>query len=315
MKHPSLENLARLYGVNATYVDVWGKRRATSTEALVRALQLLGAGIHGPDDAPEALRRRRQECWREMLEPVYVAWQGLPAAVPVRLPDERSCDRWCWRLEFEEGDSVEASGHAESLPVRQCREVEGVGYSVRLLDLPRDLPCGYHRLVFEIGEGRAEALVIVAPRGVYSGTPTERQRLWGVFLPLYALHRESSWGAGDFSDLEALIEWTAAQGGSLVATLPLLRHALGADRRPQPLPSRHPALLERVLSRSAADPRIRVLRCRARSGGNSRRADAVRRAAARSFDRLSGPDAFQAAGARSALGRLLRRSLGADARR
>ncbi|MDY0170331.1 MAG: 4-alpha-glucanotransferase [Thermoguttaceae bacterium] len=49
-----------------------------------------------------------------------------------------------------------------------------------------------------------------------------RDCLWGVFLPLYALHRESSDGAGDFSDLEALMEWTAGRGGSLVATLPLL---------------------------------------------------------------------------------------------
>jgi len=32
-------------------------------------------------------------------------------------------------------------------------------------------------------------------------------RGWGVFLPLYALHSDKSWGGGDFSDLEALADY------------------------------------------------------------------------------------------------------------
>ena len=50
----------------------------------------------------------------------------------------------------------------------------------------------------------------------------EAARRWGVFLPLYALHTQSSWGAGDFGDLAALNSWVADCGGSLVASLPLL---------------------------------------------------------------------------------------------
>jgi len=46
--------------------------------------------------------------------------------------------------------------------------------------------------------------------------------MWGVFMPLYALHANDSWGAGDFSELEALINWVAPMGGEVIATLPLL---------------------------------------------------------------------------------------------
>ena len=47
-------------------------------------------------------------------------------------------------------------------------------------------------------------------------------RTWGVFLPLYALHRQHGWQSGNFSDLEALASWIGGKGGGVVATLPLL---------------------------------------------------------------------------------------------
>ena len=52
-----------------------------------------------------------------------------------------------------------------------------------------------------------------------SGATGERD--WGVFLPLYALHSERSWGSGDFGDMGRLADWTADLGGRTLATLPL----------------------------------------------------------------------------------------------
>jgi 4-alpha-glucanotransferase len=53
-------------------------------------------------------------------------------------------------------------------------------------------------------------------------------REWGVFLPLYALRREEGdLGVGDLSGLEELGRWVGEQGGSTVATLPLLAAFLG----------------------------------------------------------------------------------------
>src|SRR5690606_34683662 len=92
----------------------------------------------------------------------------------------------------------------------------------RILRLPADMPRGYHRLIIEVGSHRGEALVIAAPWSLYSEAASEAARLWGLFLPVYAMHRESSWGAGDFSDLREFMSWTAEQGGNFVATLPLL---------------------------------------------------------------------------------------------
>ena len=42
-----------------------------------------------------------------------------------------------------------------------------------------------------------------------------------MFLPLYALRSERSWGTGDLTDLGELIEWTRSLGGEAVGTLPM----------------------------------------------------------------------------------------------
>src|SRR5262249_19723153 len=75
--------------------------------------------------------------------------------------------------------------------------------------------------------------VIAAPVHAYDVSQPDH-KTWGVFLPLYALHSKTSWGAGDFADLEKLIDWTHQQGGGLVATLPLLAAFLEEPFEPGP---------------------------------------------------------------------------------
>ena len=79
----------------------------------------------------------------------------------------------------------------------------------------------------------ANAWVFRAPRLTYPLNEVSKSG-WGVFLPLYSLHAKRSWGAADFSDLSELTEWTAAAGGDLVGTLPLLAAFLDQPYDPSP---------------------------------------------------------------------------------
>jgi 4-alpha-glucanotransferase len=95
----------------------------------------------------------------------------------------------------------------------------------------KPLPYGYHRLQFDSGGKSAESLVISAPTRAhfpFSGTT------WGVFAPVYALHPARSFGAGDLTDLESLVEWTSQRGGHVVSTLPLLATFLDHPFDPSP---------------------------------------------------------------------------------
>lgn len=222
MARNDLQTLARLYGVHTTYADVWGTPHYPSEDTVLRALQLLGAPLARTDQAADALRHRRQQLWHDCIEPVLVAWDGRLTSFDVRLPNTLQEANYHAQLDLEDGNLIEFEGRVSELSIYSRRDLAGERYLRRRMTPRLVLPHGYHRLRLSLGDQQGESLVIAAPTRAFGSDATDRERLWGVFLPLYALHRQSNHGAGDFSDLEALMEWTAARGGNLVATLPLL---------------------------------------------------------------------------------------------
>ena len=215
-----LRTLAHLYGVQASYHDALGQYVEAGPESLLGVLKALGAPLDSFADLPEALRSRRDELAERVLEPVVVAWDGHARDIDLRLGNARGS--LACHLDLEGGERRGWVLDLDSL----AQTAEGV----RRLVLPEALPSGYHNLRVEAGGKSYESLVIAAPSRAYG----DRRSLWGVFLPLHALRTERSWGAGDFSDLETLAEWTASLGGGVVATLPLLAAFLDEPCEPSP---------------------------------------------------------------------------------
>lgn len=219
-EHDDLLTLARLYGVQTSYTAAMGGRVEARPESLLGVLQALGAPVESGADATEALRARQEELAERVLEPVAVAWDGHARDLEIRLRGAQGS--LACHLDLENGERRGWVLDVEALP----QTAEGT----RRLTLPEALPPGYHRLRAESGGRSMETLVISAPSRAY----TDRRSLWGVFLPLYALRTERSWGAGDFSDLETLAEWAAGLGGGVVATLPMLSAFLDEPFEPSP---------------------------------------------------------------------------------
>lgn len=217
-----LHQLARLYGVQTAYYDVSHHRQGASIEALLSVLQSLGAPVATLQDVPSAWRERRQAQWQRMLEPVAVAWDGGPPIIHIRLPSATAEANLIGHLTLETGEQRSWKWCGVDLPVLRSEDMEGTRYVVKQLSLPVRLPWGYHQLSLELLGKREESLIISSPFKAYVPSGELENRTWGVFLPLYALRTERSWGSGDFSDLEALITWVATMGGQMVATLPLL---------------------------------------------------------------------------------------------
>lgn len=218
-----LLELARSYGLQVEYVATDGKTRPAPTGSLLAVLRALGVDLDRPEDAPRALRERQLARWRRRIEPVSVAWGGAPTAIEVRLPASEASATLSCRVAIEGGGERRWAVDAGRLALAGSADVGGDRFVSRRLPMPGDLPPGYHRLSIEAGRGEAaESLVIAAPREAYRPPDGSGKRPWGVFCPLHALHGAKSWGAGDNSDLEALMDWTAGMGGGLVGTLPML---------------------------------------------------------------------------------------------
>ena len=214
--------LANLYGVQTSYRDVAGLRHWASKESLLAVLKTLGAPIASPLDLPAALRERRQALCRRILEPVTVLWTEERPTVKVQLPQSLAEAALVGYLEMESGERRVWRWSGASLPALQSLNIEGTAYVTKNILLPEGLAPGYHRFRLEARDKTGETLIIAAPSQAYSPPNDQEGRLWGVFLPLYALNTGESWGSGEFTDLEALIEWVASAGGNIVTTLPLL---------------------------------------------------------------------------------------------
>jgi 4-alpha-glucanotransferase len=238
MSHASgprlLHRLARLYGIQTAYYDANHQRQPASVESLTAVLRSLGAQMTSLRDVPSAWRQRRQALWQQPLEPVVIAWDGSAPLIQLRLPAGRDEALLNCNLKLETGEEKRWQSLGTDLPVVDHAEIEGIHYLVKQLPLPTGLPWGYHRLTLSLGKKRTQTLIISAPLKAYLPTNKDNDRTWGVFLPLYALHTDNSWGGGNFSDLEALAGWLADMGGEVMATLPLLATFLGETSDPSP---------------------------------------------------------------------------------
>lgn len=228
----ALNRLAHLYNLQSSYRDGLGQLRHASTDAILQVLQALGAPLHRLDDAQDAWRQRRQALWQRVIEPVNVVWQNQPAIVKIRVPTQLAEASIGYRILFDNGATI--AGELRDDPATQpvTREVEGSHYVTRRLIGPAQLPLGYHRLYLRVGGVEVDSYLFCAPSQAYA--PTDNRKRWGLFCPLYALHSEQSWGAGDFSDLSRLIDFTTSLGGHAFATLPMLASFLDEPFNPSP---------------------------------------------------------------------------------
>ncbi|HWN68772.1 MAG TPA: 4-alpha-glucanotransferase, partial [Haliangium sp.] len=220
--HPELQSLAEAAGILTSYYDGTGKLRESTPEALVQVLQILGIDIRNVEDAAAAHVRYRASTWRELVPPCIVAWDSGPAELALSVPMAEQ-GAFTIDLVLESGETRRIEGRLEHVMPRETATVDGQTYARRVVSVPVGVH-GYHLARVQAGSRTGECFVIAAPLSGYR-PPAEKR--WGVFAPLYAVHRDDGTGIGDLADLMRLGRWVGSLGGSFVGTLPLLASFLG----------------------------------------------------------------------------------------
>lgn len=216
----SVERAAALYGVEAAWVDVDGRRRTAPSDVVLDVLRRLGAPVEREDDLAEAGRVRRREIWEQVCPPARACRAGEAAVVPLRLPAERSRGPIDWRLRSPGGRLRTRSGRVGDLVLTGGSTVDGRGFEIRALELPVDLPVGIHELTIRHGPGEWTVHLLVAPSRTWRGSRLEGS--WGLFHPLYGLRSDRGAGFGDFATLRDALVRTSGLGGRVFGTTPLL---------------------------------------------------------------------------------------------
>ncbi len=223
----AVETTAALYGVEAAWVDADGQRRTASTDVVLDVLERLGAPVAGEADLADAAHLRRRAIWERTCPPVRVVTEDEAPTIPLRLPAERAHGPLRWTLVCEPGSEEGRGGglrrgatRVEALGLAGGSSVDGRSYEVRRLELPTDLPRGYHRLTIRHGATELPSHLIVAPSRVFRGGRFDGR--WGLFHPLYGLRDDRGAGVGDLRTLERALSWTADRGGAAFGTTPLV---------------------------------------------------------------------------------------------
>ncbi|HWP84700.1 MAG TPA: 4-alpha-glucanotransferase [Terriglobia bacterium] len=214
----ALHRLAAAYGVQTSYRDFFRQTQLAHPESLLAVLRALGAPVHRLEDAPQALREDRVRRRAVGAEAVAVAWDGILPGIRLRMDAAKATGPARCRIVFESGRIKEWDANLAQCRTTESALVAGRRQLTKRLPLPGRVPLGYHQLQVSGRAGDFQTRLIAAPLRSYS----RPGRFWGVFLPLYALLSQRSWGIGDFSDLQKLLAWVRAEGGQVVSTLPLM---------------------------------------------------------------------------------------------
>jgi 4-alpha-glucanotransferase len=200
--------IAALLGIETSHIDALGVIHEPDAETLAALVAAFGLPAE-PDLAAAAIADMRRAAPLG-LDPLYVVAAEAPI-LALDLPQDLGPVEW--RLELEEG------GHTAG------RWDPGEGK----LQLPENIPLGYHRLELLGAGGDAATIgIAVAPPACY--LPSDLQpsaRSWGLTAQLYSLRSGRGWGMGDFTDLAQLTRAAGSLGAVTVGINPL--HALFAS--------------------------------------------------------------------------------------
>jgi 4-alpha-glucanotransferase len=224
-----LSRLARLYGIERSYHDIWGRRHVTSASSQRSLLAVMGVPATSDAEVEASLALAERARWREPLPPVIVT-RAKPSAI-VTLP-ERTDRRIAWAVQTEEGSILRGEADLASLAVVDRVAIDGTPYQRYRLPLPR-LPIGYHQL--ELAGAAAKTTLIVTPRRAFGVSDLgASERLWGVTAPLYGLRSETDWGVGDFAGLGEFARLCGGLGAAFLGINPIHAQLPAAPERYSP---------------------------------------------------------------------------------
>jgi 4-alpha-glucanotransferase len=206
----TLDQAAELWGIEREFWDIWAKRHQTPPETERAVLKSLGVDTSTPGLIERAIADRLWREWSTPLAPTIVLSDRPPIEIPIQIPADLASSMASLEIRFENGMSTRFDLPLASSAVVGEAKVRDRHFVRKHLRWPGDLPLGYHNMTLRIGQQLScDARLIVGPVRAWQPDWLEQRRAAGIGVSLYALRSSRNWGCGDFTDLQALIDWAA----------------------------------------------------------------------------------------------------------
>lgn len=223
-----IDQLSQARGIESEYTDMWGNKAVINQELKQQVLAAMGYPMEDEAALIDVLNTEAETNWLTFVEPVTISKVDEPTYFSFKIPIDYANDELNVVVK-QNGKTVTSFSFvpvdSELLAAVEIREVEIHQY---MAVHQFDLSLGYYEVELmedgveePLGTGR----LIVAPNSCYKQPALlEGKKLWGPSIQLYSVKTKRSWGIGDFTDLNYLVEKMADNGADFIGLNPI--HAL-----------------------------------------------------------------------------------------
>jgi 4-alpha-glucanotransferase len=202
----ALNELAQRCGIAESSTDAFGKTHTTSEATKKALLSAMHFEVSTEEEASQSLEQFRAKHQR-VLPPVWVTLlSSNDSCLPLNLPSGTTS--FDCHIVLEDGtrrSGIELTSSADSGDLK--------------LQLPANLPFGYHRLETTNSDGFCS--LIVSPGKCWLPESFQAAKYWGLAVQVYLLRSQQNWGHGDFTDLKRFAEACEAHGADIVGINPV----------------------------------------------------------------------------------------------
>ena len=188
-----LIQLAKINDISTSYIDQLGTYVEIRDEVLVSVLAALGVDASTEQAIANSYAEAKQRIADTLIPPTIVKFIGKPTSIPIHAKDNDVI----LRLILEDG--MQYTGNL-------CMYLTQQDDGSLTLDLPDDIPAGYHSLRVNASELHGEAALICAPARIELPKAVAEKQRWGWMTQLYSVRSAESWGVGDYGDLRDLLK-------------------------------------------------------------------------------------------------------------
>ncbi len=213
----SLTSLAAAYGIQRSYIDVYGNVHEVPLKTVRQMLVAMGVQVGNPEQALELLANRS---WTRLAQPVLIeSVNRPPSEFLFQIPTHNSADGQLGKdtrvrlvVSGENGFFNTYSYIPEQLVFKKAKRVDSTTYERWGIPFPDGLSQGYYQfnlfVAWDSREYKQTISVILCPDRTYlpSALMVSGKRA-GIAISLYGLRSQRNWGVGDFTDLKAFIRW------------------------------------------------------------------------------------------------------------
>ena len=191
-----------MLGIGTSYVGQSNDYHEIEDDVLIDVLAALGVDASSDEAIERSINAIVHERYGRLVAPTVLHTAGTTDHIRVNTSIMSVPTAG---ITLENGEPYEGTLAVVSDGSQQAHIIDGRFIASALVEIPDDVPVGYHTLHVSVDGRTQDATLISAPSRVELPESLKSGQLWGWMAQLYSIRSAGSWGVGDFEDLKTLL--------------------------------------------------------------------------------------------------------------